>query len=229
MTFSERCKHPILLRGLAALFLTVVPTAIARQAPASSPSSPSSADVNLVNVFATVRDQQGKIIDNLSQQDFVLEEDGRPQAIRFFSREGDLPLTLGLLVETGMNQRHVLEQERSSSGHFIDQLLREDKDKAFLIHFDREVELLQDLTPSKQKLNAALNLLQQPQLKHTGDDSSGGSGYPGGGRGSGHGQVGATLYDSVYLAANELMLKQQGRKAVIVLSSGVDRAQQGNA
>lgn len=224
MTFSERCKHPILLRGLAALFLTVVPTAIARQAPASSPSSPSSADVNLVNVFATVRDQQGKIIDNLSQQDFVLEEDGRPQAIRFFSREGDLPLTLGLLVETGMNQRHVLEQERSSSGHFIDQLLREDKDKAFLIHFDREVELLQDLTPSKQKLNAALNLLQQPQLKHTGDDSSGGSGYPGGGRGSGHGQVGATLYDSVYLAANELMLKQQGRKAVIVLSSGVDRA-----
>jgi VWFA-related protein len=219
MTYSEsNHKHSILLRGLAVLFLMLVPAVIAQQAPASS------ADMNLVNVFATVRDKQGKIINNLSQKDFVLEEDGRPQAIRFAGLEGDLPLTLGLLVETGMSQRRALEQERSSTGHFIGQLLREDKDKAFLIHFDREVELLQDLTPSKQKLNAALDSLQQPRLKHNDDDSSGGGGYPRGGRGSGHGQMGATLYDSVYLAANELMLKQQGRKAVIVLSSGVDQA-----
>ena len=215
MTFPERCKHSVLLRGLAALLLILVPAAIAWQAPSSS------ADVNLVNVYATVRDQRGEIINYLPQKDFVLDEDGRPQAIRSFSRKGELPLTLGLVVETSINQRHTLEQERSSSRHFIDQLLREDKDKAFLVHFDREVELLQDLTPSKQKLNAALDSLQQPRLKHSNDDSSGGSG---GGRGSSHEQVGATLYDSVYLAANELMLKQQGRKAVIVLSSGVDRA-----
>ena len=86
MTFSEsNHKHSILRRGLAALFLMLAPAAIAQQAPASS------ADLNLVNVFATVRDKQGKIINNLSQKDFVLEENGRPQAIRFASLEGDLP------------------------------------------------------------------------------------------------------------------------------------------
>jgi VWFA-related protein len=204
----------LLLAGLAVF----VATAIGQQAPTYS------VDVNLVNVLATVRDKHGKIINNLLQNDFILDEDGRPQAIRYFSRETDLPLTLGLLVDTSLSQRQVLEQERSASGHFIDQVLREDKDKAFLIHFDREVELLQDLTPSKQKLNAALGSLQQPQFKRDEDDSSAnGSGYPRSRGGSGRSPVGGTLYDSVYLACNELMLKQQGRKAVIVLSDGVDR------
>ena len=122
------------------------------------------------------------------RSDFVLEEDGRPQIIRDFSREGELPLTLGLLIDTGSSQRRLAEQERSASGHFIDQALREDKDKAFLIHFDREVELLQDLTPSKQKMTTALDSLQRPQFKQNDDDTSGGSGHPRGGRGSGRGQ-----------------------------------------
>ena len=206
-----------LLTGLAVFVSMFVLAAIGQQAPANS------GDVNLVNVLATVRDKHGKIVNNLSQNDFVLDEEGRPQAIRSFSRETDLPLTLGLLVDTSPSQRKALEQERSASGHFIDQVLREDKDKAFLIHFDREVELLQDLTPSKQKLNSALGSLQQPQLKRDEDDSNG-SGFPRSGRGSGRSQMGgALLYDSVYLASNELMLKQPGRKAVIVLSDGVDR------
>jgi VWFA-related protein len=206
-----------LLAGLAVFVSMFVLAAIAQQAPANS------GDVNLVNVLATVRDKHGKIVNNLSQNDFVLDEEGRQQAIRSFSRETDLPLTLGLLVDTSPSQRKVLEQERSASGHFIDQVLREDKDKAFLIHFDREVELLQDLTPSKQKLNSALGSLQQPQLKRDEDDSDG-SGYPRSERGSGRSQMGgALLYDSVYLASNELMLKQPGRKAVIVFSDGVDR------
>ena len=154
----------------------------------------------------------------------MLEEDGRPQVIRFFSRESDLPLTLGLLVETGMSQRRVLEQERSSSGHFIDQLLREDKDKAFLIHFDREVELLQDLTPSKQKLNAALDLLQQPQLKHSKDDSPGEKRISQRRTQIGPWASGRHVVRLGLSCRKRTDAEAAGRKAVIVISSGVDQA-----
>jgi VWFA-related protein len=190
---------------------------------------PQSTDVKVVNVLAIVRDKHGKIVNNLSQDDFVLDEDGRPQAIRYFARETDLPLTLGLLVDTSSSQRRVLDQERSASGSFVKQVLREDKDKVFLIHFDHEVELLQDLTPSPQKLTDALRLLQTAQTNpgfsggNPGDQDS----YPGSGRrGAGRSQHrgGSTLlYDSIFLASNELMQKQTGRKAMVVLSDGVDR------
>jgi VWFA-related protein len=217
MPFSEgRSKRSmLLLAGLAVLVSMFVLAALGQQAPANP------VNVNAVNVLATVRDKHGNIINSLSQNDFVLDEDGRPQSIRYFSRETDLPLTLGLLIDTTSSQRQLLDQERSASGHFIDQVLREDdQDKAFLIHFDHQVELLQDLTPSKQKLNDALDLLQ-PQFRRNEDDpSSNGEGYP---RNSGRSLMGGTLlYDSVYLASNELMLKRQGHKAIVVLSDGVD-------
>jgi len=115
-----------------------------------------SSDVKVVNVLATVRNKQGEIVKNLTKDDFVLEEDGRPQTIRYFSQEAGLPLTLGLLVDTSLSQRRVLEQERDASYRFLDHVLREDKDLAFVIHFDREVELLQDLTASRKKLESTL-------------------------------------------------------------------------
>jgi len=182
--------------------------------------------VTLVNVQATVRDKHGKIITNLNAEDFGVVEDGRPQKIAFFSREGDAPLRLGLLVDTSLSQRRVLEQERSASYSFLDQLLRQDKDLAFVIHFDKDVELLQDFTASRPKLQAALQSLQTPQ--YDADRGSGGGGSQGGGGGSGghgsHSRGGGTaLYDAIYLAADELMSKQQGRKALIILSDGVDR------
>ncbi|MGA2484269.1 MAG: VWA domain-containing protein [Candidatus Acidiferrales bacterium] len=177
-------------------------------------------EVKTVSVLATVRDKHGKIISNLTKDDFVVEEDGRPQTINYFARESDLALRVGLLVDTSWSQRRVLEQERSASYSFLDHLLREDKDLAFVIHFDREVELLQDFTPSRPKLQAALQLLQTPQFDA--DRGSGGSGG-GGGRGSRQRGGGTLLYDAIYLAAEELMSKQQGRKALIVLSDGVDR------
>jgi VWFA-related protein len=179
--------------------------------------------VNVVNVLATVRDKHGKIVPNLTQSDFVLTEDGRPQTIHYFTKESDLPLTLGLLVDTSMSQRRVLDQERTASHSFLDQMVREDKDKAFVIHFDKEVELLQDLTSSREKLEEALDSLQTPELvrANSGDPSDS---DPGSGRGSsGHFGAGTLLYDAVYLASNELMKKEQGRKALIVLSDGVDR------
>jgi len=175
-----------------------------------------SVDVKVVNIFATVRNKHGEIVKDLNKDDFVLDEDGRPQTIAYFTQETNLPLTLGLLVDTSMSQRRVLGDERSASFTFLDHVLREGRDKAFVIHFDKEVELLQDLTSSKKKLESALNLLESP-------DQDGGY-SSGGGRGSrgSHGGAGTLLYDAVYLASNEMMSKQQGRKALIILSDGVD-------
>jgi VWFA-related protein len=182
--------------------------------------------VKVVNVPATVRDKHGKIINNLTKDDFVLEEDSHPQIIRYFSQESDLPLTLGLLVDTSLSQRRVMDQERSASSSFLDNMLRPEKDQAFLIHFDHEVELLQDLTPSREKLRAALASLDAPHFSQTGSGNSGGSnggGYPGHHGGGDYHGAGTLLYDAVYLAADELMKKQTGRKAIVVLSDGVDR------
>ena len=186
-----------------------------------------SVDVKVVTLPVTVRDKKGQIVRNLTKDDFVLQEDGRPQVIKYFTQDTNLPLTLGLLVDTSLSQRNVLDQERSASKVFLDQMLTDAKDKAFLIHFDREVELLQDLTPSHEKLEAALQLLNAPQLER----ASGGSSDPqssdpqssGNGQPQMHRGAGTLLYDAIFLASNELMKKQQGRKALIVLSDGDDR------
>ena len=176
-------------------------------------------NVNVVTLPVTVRDKHGALVKDLTKDDFTLQEDGRPQTVKYFSRESNLPLTLGLLVDTSLSQREVLDQERNASRSFLDQMLVQAKDKAFLIHFDREVELLQDLTHSRDKLQSALDLLKAPnddrsRSNDPNDDSQ---------SGSEHRHGGTLLYDSVYLASNELMKKQQGRKAVIILSDGVDR------
>jgi hypothetical protein len=98
----------------------------------------------------------GAIVTNLNRVDFHVEEDGIPQIIKYFSRESDLPLTIGLLVDTSRSQRSVLEPERRASHTFLDRMLRGDKDRAFVAHFDIRVEVLQDLTSSRTKLASAL-------------------------------------------------------------------------
>jgi VWFA-related protein len=178
--------------------------------------------VKVVNVFATVRDKKGQIEKDLKQDDFTIDEDGRPQTIRYFAKESNLPLTLGLLVDTSGSMRRMIETERGASFKFLDQVLREDKDVAFLIHFDYEVELLQDLTPSRKLLQDALSQLSAsngPQLQQRGQQNP----YPSsGGAGGGRQHGGTTLYDSILLASNELMKKQTGRKAIILLTDGDD-------
>ncbi len=212
-------------------------------AQSQQPEAPKiSVDVKEVTLYATVRDKKGKIINTLNKDNFKLDEDGHPQTISYFTKESDLPLTLGLLVDTSLSQRRVLDSERDASDGFLSKMLRPDKDQAFLIHFDREVELLQDLTNSRDKLRAGLQLLQTPSRTDDDNSTSGGnggggngggdSGGPGGQNGGGHhgrggyghsGGGGTLLYDAVFLASNEEMAKQQGRKALIILSDGVDR------
>ena len=185
-----------------------------------------SVDVKVVTLPVTVRDKKGQIVRNLTKDDFDLQEDGRPQVIKYFTQDTNLPLTLGLLVDTSLSQRNVLDQERSASKVFLDQMLTNAKDKAFLIHFDREVELLQDLTSSHDKLEGALQLLNTPQLERAGGSSDPQSSDPQSAPGSqprASRGGGTLLYDAIFLASNELMKKQQGRKALIVLSDGDDR------
>jgi VWFA-related protein len=177
-------------------------------------------DVKVVTLPVTVRDKHGKIVRDLIKDDFALQEDGRPQTIRYFSQEANLPLTMGLLVDTSRSQTNVLDAERNASRSFLDQMLVQEKDKAFLIHFDREVELLQDLTSSRDKLQAALELLKTPSDRERSNDPNDSDSRSG--SGSHHGG-GTQLYDAVFLASNELMKKQQGRKALVILSDGVDR------
>jgi VWFA-related protein len=173
--------------------------------------------VKVVNVPATVRNKKGELVKNLTKNDFVLTEDDHPQDIKYFVLENDLPITIGLLVDTSLSQRHVLSAERTASYDFLNQMLHQEKDRACVIHFDHEVEMLQDLTSDHKKLEDSLKLLETPDND---DSSSGGGGY---GHGHGHGGAGTLLYDAVYLASNEVMKKQQGHKALVILTDGVDR------
>jgi VWFA-related protein len=162
--------------------------------------------VKVVNVLATVRNRTGSLVGNLSQDDFSLSEDGRPQTIRYFARESDLPLTLGLMVDTSGSQRRVLDAERGASLRFLDRVVRENKDQVFIMQFDSAVQMRQPLTSSVGKLADALAYVdtetqRQLRMQHGG---------------------GTLLYDAVAQASDEVMRKLTGRKALIVLSDGVD-------
>ena len=192
----------------------------AAQSPAA-PVTTMSVDVNVVTLPVTVRDKKGKIVRDLTKDDFELEEDGKPQAIRYFSQETNLPLTVGLLVDTSMSERDNMDRERSASRSFLDQMITRPADRAFVIHFDREVELLQDLTSDHAKLEKAVGLIDtQPAVENT-QSSDQGSGQPRARRGAG-----TLLYDAIFLACDEIAKKQKGRKAIVVLTDGEDRGSQ---
>jgi VWFA-related protein len=188
--------------------------------PAQDTAATIAVDVRVVTLPVTVRDKHDKIIRDLTKDDFTLQEDGRPQTIKYFSQDTNLPLTLGLLVDTSRSQTTVLDAERNASRNFLEQMLVQEKDKAFLIHFDHEVELLQDLTSSREKLQKALDLITTPSDRERSNDPNDPSNSPS--SSDSHHGGGTQLYDAVYLASNEIMKKQQGRKAIIVLTDGVD-------
>lgn len=163
-------------------------------------------DVKVVSVIASVRDKSGRLIKDLTKDDFTILENKREQKLQYFSRETDLPLTLGLMVDTSMSQEKVLGAERGASMKLIDQILREDKDHVFLMQFDMNVMLKQDLTSSRRKLSEVLPFVDTPSRAELSQQYGGGT----------------LLYDAVEKASLEIMSKQSGRKALIVLSDGVD-------
>lgn len=182
------------------------------------------ADVKVVNVYATVRDKKDQIVSGLTKDDFTLAEEGKQQTIRYFASESDLPLTVGLLIDTSGSTRFVLPDEVAASRQFLGQVLRPKDDRAFVIHFQTEVELLQDLTGSREALERSLGELGAPPKLQRQRSGSARYPMPGGGRGAGRGRTGGgtALYDAVFLGADEVMRKQTGRKALIVLSDGED-------
>lgn len=178
-----------------------------------------STEVRVVSLLASVRNKRGEIIRDLKKDDFLLKEDGRPQTIRYFAQESDLPLTIGLLVDTSRSQRRVLKAELIASIRFLRQVLREVNDRAFVMRFEMTPELLQDLTPSRSSLEAALVQVAipppgpPPRVPPIGPDTPrrrGGSG------------IGTSLYDAIVQASNEVTKKQTGRKALVLMTDGVD-------
>lgn len=178
----------------------------------SAPSAAAQANAKMVRMAVTARDKHSGLVPNLTKDDFTLAAEGRPQAITYFTQADTLPLTLGVLVETGVSLRGDLDAERNASRKFLDEMMATPRVKAFVIQFAGEVDLLADVSPEKSKLDTAVGQVGTPQFHNTGDA-----------QGSDAKAGGSTLYDAIYLASTELMKKQPERKVLIVLTDGVDR------
>jgi VWFA-related protein len=168
-------------------------------------------DVDLVNLVFSVRDKKGALISDLTKEDVTVFEEGKQQTVKDFVRETNLPLTLGLLVDVSGSQADLIEVERHAASQFFSKVLK-NKDMAFLIQFGSETELLQDSTNSAKLLRAGLDqlrLIGSPTGFHPGPVPT-------------SKQKGTVLYDAVYLAATEKLRGEVGRKAVVIISDGVD-------
>src|SRR6204780_1553536 len=176
-------------------------------------------NVEVVQLFFNVKDKHGALIPNLNKDNFDLAEDGQPQTIKYFKAESDLPLTLGILIDSSGSQMRVLDMEKEVGASFLESTLRA-KDEAFVISFDVDITLLQDFTNSVSRLRHALN---EAKINTGGVGCSGG---PIGPQGpipcSSSGQRGTALYDAVYLASHDEFAHEVGRKAMILLTDGED-------
>ncbi len=210
-TINRSEAAPIAAAALVLIF-SIAPGARAQQIPeATGPMLKVTTEV--VNVYAVVRDKHGRLIPDLTKNDFEIKEDNIPQKITYFSRETDTPLTLAIMVDTSPSQERVLDTEQSEAKEFLRQILRPNRDLACVMHFDLEVELLQDFTADLGRLDRAIDETQ----------------INGGGRGvlpsplPSRNIGGTHLYDAIYLAATQLMSQQVGRKVLILLTDGEDQ------
>jgi VWFA-related protein len=169
-------------------------------------------EVNLVNILFSVRDKKGGLVGSLNKDDFHVFEDGKEQQVKYFNRETDLPLTIGLLIDVSASQGNLIEVEKNAAYQFFGSVLRK-QDLAFLISFGEESELLQDYTNSPKLLRAGLEGLRV---------SSGVGGF-------GPGPVptisqprGTVLYDAVFVASADQLKGQVGRKVLVLITDGED-------
>jgi len=175
-------------------------------------------EVNLVNILFNVRDKRGGLVGDLSKDNFKIYEDGKEQQVKYFTRETNLPLTIGLLIDVSASQGNLIDIERNAASQFFGKVLRK-QDLAFLISFGSDAELLQDYTSSPRLLQAGLNGLQ------VNSDVGG----------VGPGPVptisqprGTILYDAVYLAAHDQLKGQVGRKVLVLITDGEDQGSRYN-
>ena len=173
-------------------------------------------NVNVVNVYFTVKDHHGALIPSLNKDEFEVQENGKQQTIKYFSAETNLPLTLGLLIDSSGSMQRMLPEEKIVAADFLRQVITQ-KDLAFVISFDISVDLLQDLTSDVHLLRSGLDRARI-------NVGGGSGGIPGLGQGPvpiAH-PKGTLLYDAVYLASDEVLGKQVGRKAMILVTDGND-------
>ena len=152
--------------------------------------------VDLVNVLFTVTDRKGKLVTDLEKQNLKISEDNRPQTITNFTRETDLPLTIAILIDTSTSIRDRFKFEQQAAIDFLYRTLRPKKDKALLITFDSAIELVQDYTDNAEFLAKAIRQVR-----------------PGGG---------TKMFDGIYLACQEKLKAEAGRKVMILISDGDD-------
>ncbi|HST78986.1 MAG TPA: VWA domain-containing protein [Verrucomicrobiae bacterium] len=208
------------LAGIVAVLLSIAPSVAQQSPPPSSQKDQTPVfrkNVNVVNVFFTVKGKHGALVPGLTKDQFEISEDGKPQTIKYFSAETNQPLTLGILIDSSGSMQNMLPEEKIVGGDFLRQVIT-DKDLAFIISFDINVDLLQDLTSD-------VHLLRQGLERARINVGAGSGGIPG----IGQGPIpvsrpkGTLLYDGVYLASNDVLSKQVGRKAMVVLTDGVDQ------
>jgi VWFA-related protein len=219
-----------LLGSLLLILSWMLPAAIwAQQPPPTLPDSSQQnneqkpvttlkVEVNVVNLFFNVKDKHGALISGLTKDDFQVFEDGKRQTIKYFAAESNEPLTLGILIDTSYSQNRVLPMEKEVGAAFLRQVLTP-KDLAFVINFDVQVTLAQDFTNNVGELREALDSTRI---------NAGGmvGGIPGMGQGPFPTQgtpKGTLLYDAVYLASQEKLANEVGRKAMILLTDGEDQ------
>ena len=197
---------------IAALALTLLPAAAVRaQQPDDLPPPPPSAgnvlsvQVRVVAIAALVRDSGNQLVNTLNKEDFTLLEDKKPQTIRYFNHDNDLPLMIGLMVDTSGSETPFFDEEAKAGGLFLRSMLTRPEDKAFVVRFDTDVLQLQRVTSELPALEHALTLLQLPHPPRPG---------PGGG--------GTLLWDAVCAAAQQVAGKQPGRRALVVMTDGDD-------
>ncbi len=180
--------------------------------PQPTDDAPIKVNVNVVSVMASVRDKHNTLIPNLTKEDFEVFENGQAQTVKYFSRESNLPLTIGLLIDVSRSQENLIEIEQRAASAFLDTVLRP-KDEAMILSFGADSELLQDITSSKKMLQRGLADLKP---------NFGFSGITAGPVPTATHQAGTVLYDAIYLAASDRLAKEAGRKAIVVITDGDD-------
>jgi VWFA-related protein len=214
----------------AAIALSPTPALHAQEAPSPGGPPPASkaepqpvdigdvqtlkVNVNLVNVYFSVRDKSGYIT-NLHKDDCNIFEDKVAQTTKNFTQEKNLPLTIGILLDTSGSQMNVLPLEQTSGAEFLKDVLTP-KDEAFLISFDINVNLLADYTNSPREIKRSIDSAQINTGAGTGSVTGNGTAR------------GTLLYDAVYLAAHDKLRQEAGRKILVLLTDGGDQGSQEN-
>src|SRR3984893_15096393 len=196
-----------------AIFCFLSITALAAGLVYAAPPGQIRIQVNVVNLFATVRDKHKAIVTGLKQDDFQVFEDGHEQEITNFSAESNLPITLGILIDTSGSEYYTLNAEKEAASRFLARVMRKG-DLAMVMSFDTDVDLLADFTEDRSRLDRAIN---RAQINAPGSGAIIAQGpLPTSGGG------GTDFYDAVYLAAHDKLSSEAGRKAIVVLTDAED-------